>query len=98
MDATGVFLAQRRRANDPTIRNADRDQPESCNQGSIGPSMNHATLKQITPVVLTFDEEANLRRNLDSLQWAERVVILDSGSTDATEAIAHSYANVTWHT
>jgi glycosyltransferase involved in cell wall biosynthesis len=60
--------------------------------------MNATRLKQITPVVLTFDEEANLRRNLDSLQWAERVVIVDSGSTDATEAIARSYANVTWHT
>src|SRR5258708_20253417 len=63
-----------------------------------GPSMNADRLKQITPVVLTYDEEANLRRNLDSLKWAERVVIVDSGSTDATEAIARSYANVTWHT
>ena len=45
--------------------------------------MNSTSLKQITPVVLTFNEEANLRRNLDSLQWAERVVIVDSGSTDA---------------
>jgi glycosyltransferase involved in cell wall biosynthesis len=60
--------------------------------------MNLMNSKQVTPVVLTFDEEANLRRNLDSLYWAERVVIVDSGSTDATEAIARSYANVTWHT
>ena len=60
--------------------------------------MNLNSLKQITPVVLTYDEEANLRRNLDSLHWAQRVVIVDSGSTDATAAIARSYANVTWHT
>jgi glycosyltransferase involved in cell wall biosynthesis len=60
--------------------------------------MNDTSWKKITPVVLTFDEEANLRRNLDSLQWAERVVVLDSGSTDATEVIARSCRNVTWHT
>ena len=60
--------------------------------------MNLESLKHTTPIVLTFNEEANLRRNLDSLQWAERVVILDSGSTDETEAIARSYTNVTWQT
>ena len=63
----------------------------------IGPSMNSPSLKQITPVVLTFNEEANLRRNLDSLRWAERIVILDSGSTDETERIAKSFPNVAWH-
>jgi len=60
--------------------------------------MNSTSLKQITPVVLTLNEEANLRRNLDSLHWADRVAIVDSGSTDQTEAIARSYPNVTWHT
>jgi glycosyltransferase involved in cell wall biosynthesis len=60
--------------------------------------MNDTSLKQTTPIVLTFNEEANLRRNLDSLHWAERVVILDSGSTDQTEEIARGYSNVTWHT
>jgi glycosyltransferase involved in cell wall biosynthesis len=60
--------------------------------------MNPAVLQKITPIVLTLDEEANLRRNLDSLRWAERVVIVDSGSTDGTEAIARGYSNVTWHT
>src|SRR5260370_4551941 len=60
--------------------------------------MNLESLKHTTPIVLNFNEEANLRRNLDSLLWAERVVIVDSGSTDETEEIARSYSNVTWHT
>jgi glycosyltransferase involved in cell wall biosynthesis len=47
----------------------------------------------VTPLVLTFDEAPNLARALDSLGWAERVVILDSGSTDGTAAIAARYPN-----
>jgi glycosyltransferase involved in cell wall biosynthesis len=54
-------------------------------------------LKQITPVVLTYNEEPNIRRTLESLRWAERVVVLDSGSSDGTERIAKSFSNVDWH-
>lgn len=50
----------------------------------------------ITPIILTFNEEANLRRSLESLQWASRVVIVDSGSSDGTKEIAASFANVAW--
>jgi glycosyltransferase involved in cell wall biosynthesis len=52
----------------------------------------------VTPVVLTFNEEPNIERSLASLAWARDVVVLDSGSTDATEAIARSFSNVRWHT
>jgi len=50
----------------------------------------------VTPLVLTYNEEPNIGRTLDSLRWANRVVVLDSGSTDQTEAIARNYANVSW--
>lgn len=52
-------------------------------------------LDLVTPVVLTFDEEANIGRCLGALAWAKRVVVVDSFSTDATIAIASSFANVT---
>lgn len=50
----------------------------------------------ITPLILTYNEEPNIGRTLASLRWAGRVVVLDSGSTDATERIAKGFPNVDW--
>jgi glycosyltransferase involved in cell wall biosynthesis len=41
-------------------------------------------------VVLTRDEEANIRRCLASVAWADQVVVVDSGSTDGTVSVARS--------
>jgi glycosyltransferase involved in cell wall biosynthesis len=48
----------------------------------------------ITPVILTRDEEPNLERTLAQLAWAKDVVVVDSFSTDSTVAIAKRFANV----
>lgn len=53
-------------------------------------------LADVTPVLLTFNEEPNLRRTLESLTWASDIVIVDSGSTDRSEAIAASFPQVRW--
>jgi Glycosyl transferase family 2 len=50
----------------------------------------------VTPVILTFNEEPNIRRALTSLEWADEVLIVDSGSSDATERIAREFSNVRW--
>jgi glycosyltransferase involved in cell wall biosynthesis len=42
----------------------------------------------ISVVILTLDEEINLRACLESVRWSDDVVVLDSGSHDATVAIA----------
>jgi len=44
----------------------------------------------ISVVVLTKDEAANLPRCLGSVAWADDVLVLDSGSSDDTVAVAHS--------
>jgi glycosyltransferase involved in cell wall biosynthesis len=45
-----------------------------------------------TVVVLTFNEERNLRACLESVAgWANEIYVIDSGSTDATVAIATGY-------
>jgi glycosyltransferase involved in cell wall biosynthesis len=52
--------------------------------------------RSVTPFILTYNEEPNLGRTLESLRWAARVVVVDSGSTDATRAIAERFSNVAW--
>jgi glycosyltransferase involved in cell wall biosynthesis len=51
-------------------------------------------LDQITPLILTRDEEANIGRTLAQLAWAREVVIVDSLSSDATVDIARRFSNV----
>lgn len=50
-------------------------------------------LDHVTPLILTWNEEANLWRCLERLSWAREVVVLDSGSTDGTAAIAAEFPN-----
>lgn len=51
-------------------------------------------LSEITPLILTLNEAANLRHTLEKLSWAREVLVLDSFSSDETESIARSFANV----
>ena len=44
--------------------------------------------QRVTAVVLTLDEEALVGRCVRSLAWADEVLVLDSGSTDATRELA----------
>lgn len=54
-------------------------------------------LDAITPVILTSNEEDNIARTLAALHWAERIVVLDSGSTDDTAWICRSNPRVDFH-
>jgi glycosyltransferase involved in cell wall biosynthesis len=45
----------------------------------------------LSVAIITLNEEANLPRMLASIAWADEIVIVDSGSTDATRGIAQSY-------
>jgi glycosyltransferase involved in cell wall biosynthesis len=45
----------------------------------------------LSVAIITLNEEANLPRTLASVAWADEIVIVDSGSTDTTRAIAQSH-------
>ena len=51
-------------------------------------------LQSVDVLILTFNEEANIARTLDALARFPRVVVLDSGSTDATLEIVSRHPNV----
>jgi glycosyltransferase involved in cell wall biosynthesis len=48
-------------------------------------------IEDITPLIITYNEAENVARTLDRLTWARRIVVIDSGSTDATSEIVCSY-------
>lgn len=48
----------------------------------------------LSVVIVCQDEEHNIARTLDSVRWADEVILVDSGSTDRTLEIAATYPNV----
>jgi len=52
----------------------------------------------LSVAMIAMNEEANLPRTLESVRWADEIVIVDSGSKDRTVEIAESFgAKVTHH-
>jgi glycosyltransferase involved in cell wall biosynthesis len=46
---------------------------------------------KITAIIITLNEEANIQRALESLGWADEIIVVDSGSTDRTVEIARRF-------
>jgi glycosyltransferase involved in cell wall biosynthesis len=50
--------------------------------------------EQITPLILTYNEENNINRTLKKLQWASKIIVIDSYSTDTTLEILSQYPQI----
>jgi len=50
-------------------------------------------MTRITAIIITYNEEKNIRRCLESLSWADEIVVVDSFSQDRTKEIASSFTD-----
>lgn len=51
------------------------------------------TRRRLSVVVVTLNEEERLRACLESVAWADEIVVVDAESTDKTVPIAHEYTD-----
>jgi len=61
-----------------------------------GPSR-PSSLSPCSITIITLNEEKNLRACLESIRWAGEIILVDSGSTDATLAIAAEFGCKVFH-
>ncbi|MDP3705449.1 MAG: glycosyltransferase family 2 protein [Legionellaceae bacterium] len=55
-------------------------------------------LNRLSVMIIAKNEEDNIRRCLESVKWADEIIVLDSGSRDATVAIAKEFTQHVFET
>ena len=56
------------------------------------------TIPTLSVVIITKNEQDNVKKCLESIKWANEVIILDSGSADKTVEICKHYTNQVYST
>jgi len=52
---------------------------------------------KLSVTMITLNEEANIRRTLESVKWADEIIVLDSGSSDRTVSICREFTEKVYH-
>ena len=58
-----------------------------------GVNIGQSAVEKISVIIITLNEEENIRGCLESVKWADDIVILDSESTDKTVEICREYTD-----
>ncbi|CAK0760736.1 Uncharacterized glycosyltransferase HI_0653 [Gammaproteobacteria bacterium] len=59
---------------------------------------NSSSTVKLSVIIIVRNEAKQLRNCLSSVCWADEIIVLDSGSTDGTQAIAQEYTNQFYET
>ena len=51
-------------------------------------------MEKISAIIPTFNEEVNVKEAIESVQWCDEIIVVDSFSTDRTVAIVKSFPEV----
>jgi glycosyltransferase involved in cell wall biosynthesis len=51
-------------------------------------------MQKVTAIIPTFNEEVNIKEAIESVLWADEVIVVDSFSTDKTQEIVKSFPQV----
>lgn len=51
-------------------------------------------MEKITAIIPTFNEEVNIREAIESVQWCDEIIVVDSFSSDRTVEIVESFPHV----
>ncbi len=54
-------------------------------------------MQPISATLITFNEERNIAEALKSISWADEIVVVDSGSNDATLEVCRQFTNKIFH-
>ncbi len=54
-------------------------------------------METLSVVISAWNEEARIRRCLESVKWADEIVVIDSSSTDKTVSIARQFTKKIYH-
>src|SRR5687768_6151261 len=82
------YAAKVGRGRAPSVGEASRPVLETIREGPVRMSR-----VPISAVIIAYNDEPNMQACLESVTWADEIIVVDSFSTDATERISRRFTD-----